>query len=335
MTTLNTCQPIDFTTKQVQKHIDQWGEVIVEPKYDGVQVNILIDPLGNVSILSRAGKEFPLFNGDNLKSLKQMLSLYVKSGFNLYPRDGVWLQGELIAPNLKAAEVSGLLRRKDIPEGLPMFTVMLFAAIPMLKAVDDPKAPIQILRTMQNQRARLVVNGMQEVYKLNNLKADDPVTVLFDVVKQEPAAVIDENDAVVNGLTLPSVMGIHQKNMDKGLEGSVVWAPDAVWHRGKKVGGYKIKPKDNADGVVVGFIEGQAESTKGKYVGFQVLLEESEHVTKADGLTDALIDDINADPEKYMGAAVSVSYMEKFDSGALRHPKFAGFRGISSLQVKE
>lgn len=336
---LHTCQPVDYKESAIRKALEEDAQLLVETKHDGVQLNIIVKPAQEgkeweVYFLSREGLQFDTLALKGVTTeLQKLLKLYGASTYNGY-RSGYMIQGELYSETLTAAQVAGVLRKKEPKDSITLI-FSAFAVVPYTSVIGNTE-PIRVNRMMQNRHAMTLLWGLRQVS--HEARHIDPRKDLFritlDVVKQSVVYRIEPEPVSKDGLTIPSLSEAYDAARAEGHEGVVVWRIGQPWHRGKKTGGWKMKPSETHDGHIVGFIEGRAVSTLGKIVGFQVCLEDG-HVVNVDGLTDDLIQKVTKNPDEYMGMAVEVSCMERFENGSLRHPQFAGFRGINDKTVKE
>ena len=333
---LRTCQPVDYKESAILKALKKDHQLIAEPKHDGVQLNLVVTK-DSVKFLSRAGIEFDALTGITTQNLCKLMELYQTSAYNQYPQ-GFVVQGELMATigNLcePASTTAGILRRKEAPAVTQNYRFVIFAVLPLDEV--EGTTSIQQNRIMFNVRAKTFVYGLQQLaIQAPHLSNDtDKQSIALEVVEQVTVYQLEDLAPAVNGETIPSLMGYYREQRAKGLEGIVAWAVDTPWHRGKKTGGWKIKPTETHDGRIVGFFNGVAEATEDLIVGFEVELEDG-HVVNVDGLTDAMSLVVTNNPDLYRDAIVEVSCMERFANGSLRHPKFKALRGINDSSVKE
>lgn len=336
---LRTCQPVDYKESAIRKALEEDKQLLVETKHDGVQLNIVVKPAQagkdwEVYFLSREGLQFDTLALKGVTTeLQKLLSMYGASAYNGH-RGGYMIQGELYSDTLTASQVAGVLRKKEPKDSIALI-FSAFAVVPFVYVAGNNGA-IPVNRMMQNRHALTLLWGLQQIAA--QASHIDPRKDLFkitlDVVKQSVVYRIEPEPVSKGGLSIPSLTEAYEAAREAGHEGVVVWRISQPWHRGKKTGGWKMKPSETFDGHIVGFTAGKVESTRDLIIGFQVCLEDG-HVVNVDGLTDDLIQEVTKNPHEYMGMAVEVSCMERFDNGSLRHPQFAGFRGINDKTVKE
>lgn len=338
---LRTCQPIDYKESAIRKALEEDAQLLVETKHDGVQLNIVVKPVQGqagkdweVYFLSREGLQFDTLALKGVATeLQKLLAIYGASTYNGY-RGGFMIQGELYSETLTAAQVAGVLRKKEPKDSIALI-FSAFAVVPFTHVIGNTE-PIQVNRMMQNRYALTLLWGLQQIagQAIHIDPRKDLFKITLDVVKQSVVYRIEPEPLSKDGLSIPSLMEAYEGARAAGHEGVVVWRINQPWHRGKKSGGWKMKPNETFDGHIVGFTAGKVESTEDLIIGFQVCLEDG-HVVNVDGLTDDLIQKVTHSPDEYMGMAVEVSCMERFENGSLRHPKFAGFRGINDKLIKE
>ncbi|BAO20679.1 DNA ligase [Pseudomonas phage PPpW-4] len=351
----NPHRPVDFKESSVEKVIDSSGNVNVEVKADGCQLNMVVmpapqDPLAwTVSFLSREGKAF---NGlDGLGAALSCDARWAKF-FNPHLDAGLFrenggflLQAEILTldetgkPKV-CAEIAGDLRRME-PIPLDRIKIIGFDLIPLdaVLAGGDYEVFQEVRR------------GHLEV-QIEALKSRFP-EINWGIISTVPA------------FSLAGLANVYEDFRKRGYEGGVAKDPLGYWKRGKKTGQWKVKPDDECDGVVTGLMWGTPGlSNDGLVIGFTVLTEHGVEV-EAGGITDAqkdefttavriasemaygaeqfplgpqggISDDLQGDTvNPYEGHAVKITYMERLPSGSYRHPSFDSFRGITDPRIKE
>lgn len=124
---------------------------------------------------------------------------------------------------------------------------------------------------------------------------------------------------------------------DRGFEGLMLKTFDHVYRRGKRTDGWlKVKPEEDADGVIVGFVEATAtvnDDSRGVRigdalgrVGSVVLRVEGGGTATPGGIAHGLGRDMLRNPDKYLGQWCEFKYMEKDRQGGYRHPRFFRLR---------
>ena len=134
---------------------------------------------------------------------------------------------------------------------------------------------------------------------------------------------------------MQSLNELYAEKRAEGHEGLIVKDPTDIYRRGKKTGWWKLKPTEEADGVIQGVNWGTIGlANEGKVIGFNVLLENGRTVD-ANNISQALMDEFTANVKEhgedyYNGHQCQIGYMEETDDGSLRHPSFTCFRGTES-----
>ncbi|WAT31152.1 ATP-dependent DNA ligase [Pseudomonas sp. GXZC] len=338
----NPQRPTDYNEAALLAVLED-AYLIADKKEDGVRLNLCVSPsvaftgAFNTEWLSREGKRFPRLNSAARKGplcrdgrWKDFFSPY-QPVQGLFPQ-GFMLDAELIVKNefgadMACKETSGVLRRdRDTHGELPVekLKVVVFGVVPM-DAVLSGK-DYEVTHAVMKYHVEAQVAALKYT---------------FPEIHWE----------VVESLDVFSLEELHQFNhkvRDSGGEGVVAKDPNGIWKRSKVNGMWKIVPKDNEDGKVVGLVWGtEGKANEGKVIGFEVLLE-SGHVVNACKITQAQMDEFTAevmlthDPRSkaephnpYEGWTCKVTFMERYENGSLRHPSFDSFRGISDPKIKE
>lgn len=135
---------------------------------------------------------------------------------------------------------------------------------------------------------------------------------------------------VVNSLS--EALKLTSDFMNKGLEGGVLKDKNMIFKNGTSNQQLKIKLKVDADLRVVGFLKGTKGTkyeTKNKVIVYQT--DDGKIKGQCSGMTDAMIEEVTAHPEKYIGGIVAVQFndlikAEDHDYHALSHPRFQEWR---------
>lgn len=344
----NPHRPVDFKESALAKVLKESGNLNVEVKEDGCQVNIVVyydREGGRVEFLSREGKAF---NG--LAELAASLSCddrwhkvmneHLEAGL-FGDRGGFLMQAEVLTVDddgkyKPCAEIAGDLRRM---EPIP---------VNRLRFVAFDLIPLDVVRSGEDYEV------FQEVRVGHMLHQVEAITSRFPELNIRP---VDTAQA----FSLDHLQKLYEHYRTLGKEGAVAKDPMGYWKRGKKTGQWKVKPDDGCDGTVVGLMWGTPGlSNEGKVIGFRVL---TEHGVEVDcgGLTESLkilytkqvtdftinaygaeqfpygiTEDLQGDAvNPFEGWTCEITYMERLPSGSYRHPNFARFRGITDPTVKE
>ncbi|UBU95708.1 DNA ligase [Pseudomonas phage PCS4] len=352
----NPHRPVDFKESSVAKCLEESGNLNLEVKEDGCQLNMVVRHQPNaglggteVSFLSREGKSF---NGLDALSSKLSNDPRWDKFFNPHLDGGLFrenggflLQAEILtldeAGNVKpCAEISGDLRRME-PIPVDQIRIVGFDLIPL----DAVHASGEYEVFQEVRRGHLQ-------YQIDGLKNRFP-EIKWSIIE------------AVQVFSLTQLMQVYEEFRVKGKEGGVAKDPLGYWKRGKKTGQWKVKPDDSCDGTITGLVWGtEGLGNEGRVIGFTILTEHDATVD-ACGLTEAQKDEftnkvIKASNDAYgpgqfgdfgvpyvssdlqgetvnpfEGWAVKITYMERLPSGSYRHPNFDQFRGITDPLVKE
>ena len=149
--------------------------------------------------------------------------------------------------------------------------------------------------------------------------------------------------------SIDDIRDLYQRARAAGYEGLILKDPHLLPRNGKVSGWWKVKPGCGAefapgfeaDGIVVGYVWGDAEKANaGRIVGFRVRLEDGSEVN-ATGITQEQMALYTVNYKEtttsewgtpYIGRACRVSGMERTKDGSIRHPHFDGFRDLDSAQ---
>lgn len=317
----NPHRPVDFKESSVAKVLEQSGNLNVDIKEDGCQLNLVVDydnDGAHVFFLSREGK---MFNG--LEDLGAKLSADERWSkfFNPHLDAGLFrenggflLQAEILIDGKVCAEISGDLRRME-PVDIRKLEIVAFDLIPL----DVVKAgtEYEVFQELRRMHTGIQVEALKSRFPEIRWRLVDSVQVF----------------------SLEQLTAVYEEFRAKGKEGGVAKDPLCYWKRGKKTGQWKIKPDDSCDGVVVRPMWGTPGlSFEGMVIGFTVLTEHGVEVD-AGGLTDDLKIKYTAlvckNPDHFKDWACQITYMERLPSGSYRHPNFGLFRGITDPLIKE
>ncbi|WYW00281.1 ATP-dependent DNA ligase [Pseudomonas phage vB_PpuP-KoPa-1] len=317
----NPHRPVDFKESSVAKVLEQSGNLNVDIKEDGCQLNLVVEydnDGAHVFFLSREGK---MFNG--LEDLGAKLSADERWSkfFNPHLDAGLFrenggflLQAEILIDGKVCAEISGDLRRME-PIDIRKLEIVAFDLIPL----DVVKAgtEYEVFQELRRMHTGIQVEALKSRFPEIRWRLVESVQVF----------------------SLEQLTAVYEEFRKLGKEGGVAKDPLCYWKRGKKVGQWKIKPDEDCDGVVVRPMWGTPGlSFEGMVIGFTVLTEHGVEVD-AGGLTDDLKIKYTAlvckNPDHFKGHTCKITYMERLPSGSYRHPNFDSFRGITDPLIKE
>jgi hypothetical protein len=121
---------------------------------------------------------------------------------------------------------------------------------------------------------------------------------------------------------------LYSQMIEQGHEGAMVKSHSHTYQRGKRSYGWlKIKPEEDADGVVESVHEAVSESGEplGRAGSISIRMEDGSIATPH-GIAHELGRDMFANPEKYVGQWAEFKYMERDRQGGYRHPRFHRMR---------
>lgn len=323
----NPFKAVSFVESAVKKALETSGYLMVDIKYDGVRGNIVVDNVAEAAWLSRVSKPIPALehlNGYD-KRWKQLLN----DDRCIFP-DGFMLDGELMVKGVDFNTGSGLLRTKWLKQKNFMYTDCsewgnyckgkpFELDVKRLKVILYGIIPIHIVESGEDY-------GVQNLLMPYHVEAMRHLLIeYFPEIEWLIADTYEVYDMV-------SLGELFEAKRAEGHEGLIVKDPMGIYKRGKKSGWWKMKPENEADGIIQGLVWGtQGLANEGKVIGFEVLLE-SGRVVNATNISRALMDEftntVNIEGRDfYNGHACQISYMEETPDGSLRHPSFVMFRG--------
>ena len=137
------------------------------------------------------------------------------------------------------------------------------------------------------------------------------------------------NNVLVKEETVDIIMNMYEKAIAQGEEGLVIDIADASYVRAKGTSMFKLKPEVSGDFKVIDVVEGKGKDA-GRLGAFIIEYKDN-LVHVGSGLTDAIREEVWADPNKYIGKLIEVVYFgetkdEKTGLLSIRLPRFKRFR---------
>ncbi|QOV07439.1 DNA ligase [Klebsiella phage 066053] len=318
---------VSFVRSAIEKALETSGYLIADTKHDGVRGNICVDNTANSAWLSRVSKTIPAL--EHLNGFDQRWQQLLKDDRWIFP-DGFMLDGELMVKGVDFNTGSGLLRTKWTKKG-------------NFDYHTDPMAPLKVPFELDTKHLKVV---LYDIIPLDIIESGDDYTVMtllrLEHVKVALPVLQDHFPEVEWCLSesrevydMDELDALYREKREEGHEGLVVKDPRGIYKRGKKSGWWKLKPENEADGVVVGLNWGTPGlANEGKVIGFEVLLE-SGRVVSANNISQALMEEFTAEVKRqedeevnpYEGWACQIKFMEETPDGSLRHPSFDKWRG--------
>lgn len=314
--TINACKPVKFNDKAIAKVLDTSGSIIADIKHDGVRCELVIchsadiqgRPAARAYAFSRSDKLLPslheLFMSDTDRiALGQLLRE------SLYP-SGIVIDGEVMVKGMTFQKSSGRIRSKQ-PIPAEQLEFVVYGYLPLQHFVDnDKRETLDVAACVMQEQIKVLVLQLKELLPSVSWTQCQSYNV-FD---------------------MPSLYELYEKVREAGHEGLVLKDPLHPWHRGKKVGWWKMKSEDTVDGTVIEPVWGtEGKANEGLVIGFEVLLENGRCVTVT-GITRDQMTEFTAsvvkDPAYYKDWYIEISFMEETEDGSLRHPSFKQWRGL-------
>lgn len=329
----NPFKAVSFVRSAIEKALETSGYLIADTKHDGVRGNICVDNTANAAWLSRVSKTIPAL--EHLNGFDQRWQKLLKDDRWIFP-DGFMLDGELMVKGVDFNTGSGLLRTKWTKKNNWEYSV----------AGDyfGPKYPFELdtkhLKVVLYDIIPLDIIESGDDYSVMTLLRLEHVKVALPVLQDHFPEVewcLSESHEVYD---MDELEALYRQKREEGHEGLVVKDPQGIYKRGKKSGWWKMKPENEADGIVVGLNWGTPGlANEGKVIGFEVLLE-SGRVVSANNISQALMEEFTAACDTdtyhlaginpYEGWACQIKYMEETPDGSLRHPSFDKWRGTEA-----
>nr|CAK6604425.1 ATP-dependent DNA ligase [Klebsiella phage vB_Kpn_K82P1] len=334
----NPFKAVSFSRSAIEKALETSGYLVADTKHDGVRGNICVDNTANAAWLSRVSKTIPAL--EHLNGFDQRWQKLLKDDRWIFP-DGFMLDGELMVKGVDFNTGSGLLRTKYLKEKNMKFDTR--ALLDFDKKLWGTKTPFHLqtgkLKVVLYDIIPLDIIESGEDYNVMTLLRLEHVKVALPVLQDHFPEVewcLSESHEVYD---MDELDALYRQKREEGHEGLVVKDPQGIYKRGKKSGWWKLKPENEADGVVVGLNWGTPGlANEGKVIGFEVLLE-SGRVVSANNISQALMEEftlavktqeLNGDNGAYIGWACQIKYMEETPDGSLRHPSFDKWRGTET-----
>lgn len=343
---VNPYKAVSFVQSSVEKAAEKAGSLIADVKYDGVRGNILVAPASGSAWLSRVGKTIPAL--EHLNGFAERWDKLLADDRWIYPQ-GVMLDGELLVKGISFSKGAGLLRTKWTKATNVDFHV-------------DPMAPYKVPFCLDTKHLEVRLYALLPLDKVQAGEDIDVMNCVMQIQCQQMVMVLREHFPEISWeiaetydvFDMQSLNELYAEVRERGLEGLIVKDPLGPYRRGKKTGWWKMKPENEADGVVTGLNWGTPGlANEGKVIGFQVLLEngvtvDANNISQKlmDEFTKAVAEDsgwltleelalIHAEPDALIGNPFEgwqcqVKFMEYTDDGSLRHPSWDCWRGTES-----
>jgi len=274
--------------------------VFSEPVAYPVRVEAKLDGLRVVAVKSKGEVTLYTRNGTVLETLPR-----IKAAIEALSSDDFVLDGEAMGEdwNESASVVMSAKSKKD--DSTMCYHV--FDCVPL--------ADWQAQKSELHYRARLL--DLQTI-------VGDTTGTPFRYVKSTMA----NNEA--------ELRAFYEECLDESYEGVMLKDLKAVyqWKRSSAI--LKLKPVATEEGVVVGWYEAsKATKRAGQFGGFKVLTPNGVVTRVGGGYSDKLKNEVNADPNSYIGRIVECEHQPPFTpDGKLRFPVFCRLRDPSDVDPK-
>jgi len=269
-----------------ESRIDWNKPVYMQPKLDGVRCLFTKD-----GAFSRTGKQFM-----NIKHIEKMLGHFFKQNPDIV------LDGELYNHDL----------RNDFEK--------IISLVRKQKPTDEDRAEAhEMIQYHVYDWISLTANsilsgGLLYKERLDNLTCSDIYCWSVQYVKTKRVA------------TPAMSKVIHQENLDKGFEGSIL-RTDTPYKHGRSWGLMKFKDFHDAEANIVNYEEGKGKrkGTIGKFI----MQDDDGNIfgcPPGKGYNYADMKCILENIHKYMGQRATFTYFERTKAGSYRHPLFKTLR---------
>lgn len=325
----NPYKAVSFVESAVKKALDNAGYLIADIKYDGVRGNIVVDNVANARWLSRVSKPIPALS--HLDGFDNRWQRLLKDDRCIYP-EGFMLDGELLVKGVDFNTGSGLLRtkwvnKKNVEFTDPRITTVTEVGKKRPFHLDQSKLEVRLYAILP-----LYIVESGEDYNVMTCLMQEHVRNMLPLLREYFPEVDWQAAETYEVYDMQSLTELYEAKREEGHEGLIVKDPMGIYRRGKKTGFWKMKPENEADGIIQGVNWGtEGLANEGKVIGFSVLLETG-RLVDANNISRALMDEFTAAVKEhgeafYNGYACQISYMEETPDGSLRHPSFVMFRG--------
>ncbi|MEW2741536.1 DNA ligase [Providencia rettgeri] len=259
--------------------------MIAQKKLDGMRVIIKVDG-EDVEFLSRTGN--PITTLDHLKD--QMIELRKTTGY-----ETIYFDGEGVVGSFNGT-VSALRKKGVKAVGAEIWLFDWF--LPEWRQESEKKTYAET-GVKQRERIASLINWFKNT---NGLK--DILLLPFNIINSHDEYVAQ-----------------FKARLDANEEGEMAKDPDAPYYFKRTRSWWKLKDENEADGEIVGFKPGDADSAFKNTLGSVTVRLENGVIVDALGIKHQYLDEIWLNQDKYMGRIVKVNFHEYTPDGSLRHPR--------------
>lgn len=335
----NPYKAVSYVESAVESALQKAGSLIADIKYDGVRLNLVAYPHLDLNEhacsdwLSRVSKPIPALQ--HLSGASKRWAKFLEDDRQIYP-SGLMIDGEALVKGVDFNTGSGLLRSKWLSKKNVEFTTK--------PDFEIPKGMGKVPFELDPQKLKVVVYAVLPLADIESGCDIDTMNCTMPYHVDATLECLRDHFPEIEWVKAESydvydmthLHELYKWARNNGHEGLVVKDPLGNYKRGKKSGWWKLKPLEEADGVITGLVWGtKGKANEGKVVGFEVLLE-SGRVVNATNISKEIMDEftlnvktqeLNGDTEAYIGWSCQINYMEETPDGSLRHPSFVCFRG--------
>ncbi|MDC9583068.1 DNA ligase [Xenorhabdus sp. PR6a] len=259
--------------------------MITQKKLDGMRIICKVDG-DEVEFLSRTGN--PVTTLDHLKN--QMIALRVASGYQT-----IYFDGEGVVGSFNGT-VSALRKKGAKAVGAEFWLFDWF--LPEWQAQSEQK---NYANTGVKLRDRIIhlISWFKQAGKLVN-------------VQLLPFSIVHSHEEYVT---------LFKSRLDANEEGEMAKDPDSPYYFKRTRGWWKLKDENEADGEIIGFKPGDADSGFKDTLGSVTIRLENGVIVDANGIKHQYLNEIWNNQDKYMGRIAKVNFHEFTPDGSLRHPR--------------
>jgi DNA ligase-1 len=162
---------------------------------------------------------------------------------------------------------------------------------------------------------------------------ENALTAIVDTMK-DSQEIVQSTSTVCNNVE--ELCEFYLDALDTGYEGVMVKDPNGLYEFDRTRAWRKVKPTTTYEGVVVETYESKIGTKReGTFAGFWIVLPNGIPTRVGSGFTDAQKEEINQDPEEWVGKIAEVEGQPPLTKeGKIRFPTFVRFREAADVDVK-
>jgi DNA ligase-1 len=319
-----------------------WGAgVFSQLKEDSLFANINLDDDSNVQIYSRNGTDFSI---DGFTNIVDTIKKHFKKGFQyngemLVKRDGVLLPREVGNGILNHVAQGGLFGENEYPVYHVWDMVHLGLLAPKCVYVVPYSERFKTLKECSDNIRQDTIDTLQNVADQN--KQQDTIDIpdnlkqkVNTLVEQLVSACINDSIELVETrmvYSMEEAMVHYKEILSRGLEGTILKLPEAIWKDGTSKEMIKLKLDVDVDLNVIGFLDGNGKNEK-TFGSIACQTNDGLLEVNVSGLTDEKRLWIHENRDSLIGKVVTVKSnnlmppTETNDKYSLFLPRFVEFR---------